>query len=39
VLDRLVAVKAIAYIREYGAIHIAVASDSSTKLALLRRAQ
>ncbi|MEP6813593.1 MAG: DUF5715 family protein [Actinomycetota bacterium] len=35
VLDRLVAVNAIAYIREAGAIHVAVASDARRKLALL----
>jgi Family of unknown function (DUF5715) len=35
VLDRLVAVNAIAYIRESAAIHIAVASDARAKLALL----
>jgi Family of unknown function (DUF5715) len=35
VLDRLVAVNAIAYIHEYGTIHIAVASDAPAKLALL----
>jgi hypothetical protein len=35
VLDRLVAVGAIAYIHEYAAIHIAVASDARAKLALL----
>ena len=37
VLDRLVAVNAIAYIREAAAIHIAVASDAPAKLALLAR--
>jgi soluble lytic murein transglycosylase-like protein len=37
VLDRLVAVNAIAYIREAAAIHVAVASDADRKLALLRR--
>jgi soluble lytic murein transglycosylase-like protein len=37
VLDRLVAVNAIAYIRESGAIHVAVASDAAAKLALLAR--
>ncbi len=37
VLDRLVAVNAIAYIREAGAIHVAVASDAPVKLALLAR--
>jgi len=37
VLDRLSAVGAIAYIREFAAIHIAVASDASAKLALLAR--
>jgi hypothetical protein len=35
VLDRLVAVNAIAYIREAAAIHVAVASDARKKLALL----
>jgi uncharacterized protein YcbK (DUF882 family) len=35
VLDRLQAVNAIAYIREAAAIHIAVASDAPSKLALL----
>ena len=35
VLDRLSAVGAIAYIHEYAAIHIAVASDARAKLALL----
>ena len=35
VLDRLTAANAIAYIREAGAIHIAVASDASAKLRLL----
>jgi Family of unknown function (DUF5715) len=35
VLDRLEAVNAIAYIREAAAIHIAVASDAPSKLALL----
>jgi hypothetical protein len=35
VLDRLQAVNAIAYIRETAAIHIAVASDAPSKLALL----
>jgi hypothetical protein len=35
VLDRLVAANAIAYIRESGAIHIAVAGDASKKLRLL----
>jgi hypothetical protein len=35
VLDRLQAVNAIAYIREAAAIHIAVASDAQSKLALL----
>jgi hypothetical protein len=38
VLDRLVAVNAIAYIREAAAIHVAVASDARRKLALLDRA-
>jgi hypothetical protein len=37
VLDRLVAANAIAYIRETGAIHIAVASDAARKLHLLAR--
>jgi hypothetical protein len=37
VLDRLQAVNAIAYIREFAAWHIAVASDAPRKLALLRR--
>lgn len=37
VLDRLVAVNAIAYIRESGAIHVAVASDAPAKLALLAK--
>ena len=36
VLDRLASVGAIAYIREAWAIHIAVASDAASKLALLR---
>jgi hypothetical protein len=36
VLERLQAVNAIAYIREASAIHIAVASDAASKLALLR---
>jgi hypothetical protein len=36
VLERLQAVDAIAYIREASAIHIAVASDAASKLALLR---
>jgi hypothetical protein len=36
VLDRLSAVGAIAYIRESAAIHITVASDARTRLALLR---
>jgi hypothetical protein len=36
VLERLQAVNAIAYIREASAIHIAVASDAVSKLALLR---
>ena len=36
VLDRLQSVDAIAYIREGSAIHIAVASDAASKLALLR---
>lgn len=36
VLDRLESVNAIAYIREGFAIHIAVASDAASKLALLR---
>jgi hypothetical protein len=35
VLDRLAAVGAIAYIHEYAAIHIAVASDARAKLTLL----
>jgi hypothetical protein len=35
VLDRLTAANAIAYIREAGAIHIAVASDAAAKLRLL----
>jgi uncharacterized protein YcbK (DUF882 family) len=35
VLDRLQAVNAIAYIRETSAIHVAVASDARSKLALL----
>lgn len=35
VLDRLTAVGAIAYIHEYAAIHIAVASDARARLALL----
>jgi hypothetical protein len=35
VLDRLAAVGAIAYIREFTAMHIAVASDAPQKLALL----
>jgi uncharacterized protein YcbK (DUF882 family) len=35
VLDRLQAVNAIAYIRESAAIHVAVASDAPSKLALL----
>jgi hypothetical protein len=35
-LERLQAVNAIAYIREPSAIHIAVASDAASKLALLR---
>jgi LAS superfamily LD-carboxypeptidase LdcB len=39
VLDRLVAANAIAYIREAGAIHVAVASDAERKLALLARAR
>jgi hypothetical protein len=39
VLDRLVAVNAIAYIREAGAIHVAVASDARRKLSLLARAR
>jgi Family of unknown function (DUF5715)/Transglycosylase SLT domain len=39
VLDRLVAANAIAYIREAGAIHVAVASDARRKLALLARAR
>jgi hypothetical protein len=39
VLDRLVAVNAIAYIREAGAIHIAVASNARRKLVLLARAR
>jgi hypothetical protein len=39
VLDRLVSANAIAYIREGGAIHIAVASDASRKLALIARAR
>jgi hypothetical protein len=38
VLDRLAAADAIAYIREAGAIHVAVASDAERKLALLARA-
>ena len=38
-LDRLVAVNAIAYIRESGAIHVAVASDARRKLSLLARAR
>ncbi len=38
VLERLEAVNAIAYIRESGAIHIAVAADFRRKLALLARA-
>ena len=38
VLDRLEAVNAIAYIRESGAIHVAVAADAARKLALLTRA-
>jgi uncharacterized protein DUF5715/transglycosylase-like protein with SLT domain len=38
VLDRLVAVNAIAYIREAAAIHVAVASDAPKKLRLLARA-
>lgn len=38
VLDRLVAANAVAYIREAGAIHVAVASDAQRKLALLARA-
>jgi hypothetical protein len=38
VLDRLVAVNAIAYIREAAAIHVAVASDARQKLRLLARA-
>jgi hypothetical protein len=37
VLDRLVALNAIAYIREAAAIHIAVASDAGRKLAWLSR--
>jgi hypothetical protein len=37
VLDRLVAVNAIAYIREAAAIHVAVAADAQKKLKLLRR--
>lgn len=37
VLDRLTAVNAIAYIREAGAIHVAVASDAARKLAWLER--
>jgi hypothetical protein len=37
VLDRLQAANAIAWIREAGAIHIAVASDASRKLTLLGR--
>jgi hypothetical protein len=37
VLERLQAVNAIAYIREAAAIHIAVASDASEKLALLAK--
>ena len=37
VLDRLEAANVIAYIREAAAIHIAVASDASQKLALLAR--
>ena len=37
VLDRLTAVGAIAYIREFGAMHIAVAADARRKLALLAR--
>jgi hypothetical protein len=36
VLERLQAVNAIAYIREASAIHIAVASDAASKLAMLR---
>jgi hypothetical protein len=36
VLERLQSVDAIAYIREASAIHIAVASDAASKLALLR---
>lgn len=37
VLDRLAAVGAIAYIREFSAIHVAVASDAPGRLALLAR--
>lgn len=37
VLDRLESIGAVAYIREASAIHIAVASDAASKLALLRR--
>lgn len=37
VLDRLAAINAIAYIRESGAMHIAVAKDAPRKLKLLRR--
>jgi uncharacterized protein YcbK (DUF882 family) len=37
VLERLQAVNAIAYIREAAAIHIAVSSDASEKLALLAK--
>lgn len=39
VLDRLQAVNAIAYIPEFAAMHIAVASDAPAKLALLRQLQ
>jgi hypothetical protein len=39
VLDRLVAANAIAYIREAGAIHVAVASDAEQKLGLLAQAR
>jgi hypothetical protein len=38
VLERLQALNAIAYIRESGAIHVAVAADFGRKLALLARA-
>jgi hypothetical protein len=39
ILARLQAVNAIAYIPEFAAMHIAVASDAPAKLALLRGLQ